>query len=74
MVDDGMVEERCFACNKIIQSANPKTARVKGENTIVFVGNDCHRRIVLAGTAGYQPLLGGPILVEEALNDIRKTA
>lgn len=54
--------ERCFACNKPVKGA-PKVVRVKEETTTVHVGPDCYRRIVQSGLSGYQPPLGGPVLV-----------
>lgn len=56
--------ERCFACHKLLKKgAAPKVVQVQGESTLVHVGPDCFDRIVSADPFGYQPPLGGPVLV-----------
>ena len=51
--------EKCFACGKPIRTT-PNIVQVVGEETKVFVGPDCYRKIVRAGE--YQPPRGGPQL------------
>ena len=53
--------ERCFACDRIIRSKNPMRADTR-DAQVVFVGSDCHRKIMEAGDGGYQPPKGGPRL------------
>jgi hypothetical protein len=53
----------CFCCGKWIKAGRPAyDARVVGEDTRVWVGPDCYRRIKQTGT--YQPYGGGPALAE----------
>lgn len=52
--------QRCAACGRILGQkfeADPRDG-----NGPVFVGPDCHKRIVKAGHAGFAPPNGGPRL------------
>ncbi len=51
--------DRCYSCDRLLKSAWWADTR---DDQIVVVGAECHRRIVAAGEAGYQPRLGGPRL------------
>lgn len=52
---------KCFACDRAIKRKQPLEADTRDGQT-VFVGAECHRLIVAAGDAGYQPPKGGPRL------------
>ena len=52
--------DKCFACNRVIKRI-PIKADTRDEQ-IVYVGPECHRKIIKAGEMGYQPPLGGPKL------------
>lgn len=58
--DRDVVTEKCFACGKPLDQNRLKADT--RDSQIVFVGPDCHRRIVTAGEIGYQPPKGGPRL------------
>lgn len=53
--------EKCFSCNKPLHRARIIAVTTDGQT--VYVGPDCYRKIIEAGTAGYQPPLGGPKLL-----------
>jgi hypothetical protein len=49
---------KCFACN----NKRASHAAVTSDGQHVFVGSECIKKIRAAGTVGYQPPLGGPVL------------
>jgi hypothetical protein len=56
-----MEKLRCFACDRVIHLKKPFMADTR-DAQIVYVGSECHKRIVEAGEAGWQPPKGGPKL------------
>jgi hypothetical protein len=54
-------DAKCFACDRPFRSPRRPLA-ITSDGQRVFVGPECHRRIVQAGAAGYQPPLSGPRL------------
>jgi hypothetical protein len=53
----------CFACGrKLRQAALRKATTADGQ--IVEVGPNCLKHVKAAGTKGYQPPIGGPLLFE----------
>lgn len=57
-----MTDERCFACDRRI-TGTPRSVLVVNEDTTVFVGPDCYRKVKAADqVVGYQPPRGGPRL------------
>ena len=53
-------KQRCYACDKPL-GRNPATADTRDDQW-VFVGRECYKQIIAAGTRGYQPPKGGPKL------------
>lgn len=53
--------DRCFACDRKIGKRGPCDADTR-DDQIVYVGEECAKKIRAAGDAGYQPPLGGPKL------------
>jgi len=52
---------KCFACGLSIGKRDPEADLVDTrDGQMVWVGSACHRRVIAAGEAGYQPPLGGP--------------
>ena len=60
--------DKCFACN----NKRASHAAVTSDGQLVFVGSECIKKIRAAGTVGYQPPLGGPVLflVENAPDSV----
>ena len=56
---------RCYACNRPVGQKS-HLAIVKGESPDYpyYVGRECYKLIQAAGPTGYQPPLGGPILID----------
>lgn len=55
--------DRCFACDKPLKSLKIHEVQVLTEDTIVWVGPDCYKKVINAGKEGYKPPKGGPILI-----------
>lgn len=51
---------RCFACGRPLFTLD-YTADVR-DGQIVYVGPECHKKIIQAGPEGWQPPKGGPRL------------
>lgn len=60
--------EPCFACGRAIPKSGEGKYAVKvfGEETKVWVGPDCYKKVVAAGPEGYRPVRGGARLVKDA--------
>lgn len=54
------MSDKCFACDKQL-TTNYFVADTR-DGQVVHVGNDCYRKIMAAGEAGFQPDKGGPRL------------
>jgi hypothetical protein len=52
--------EKCFACERPLSLRPGLADTVDGQR--VYVGRDCFLKIIAAGSAGYQPPKGGPVL------------
>lgn len=53
---------KCFACGKPLKDNSPRFLVDTRDGQFVYVGPDCHDKIVVADEKGYQPPLGGPRL------------
>lgn len=51
--------DRCFACSRKLAVGYIADTR---DGQLVTVGPECLRKVLKAGNAGFQPLLGGPRL------------
>ena len=63
-------DDKCFACGRGFRRNSygrivfhPMAITIDGQR--IFVGHDCHRKIAIAGSHGYQPPRGGPRLWTE---------
>ena len=54
--------DKCFACDKKLAAGKQPIRADTRDDQRVWVGPECHRKIVKAGNNGYQPPLGGPKL------------
>ncbi len=59
---------KCYACDRPLSGKAAEGAYavvVKGEDPQYryWLGADCHKRVAAAGSQGYQPPKGGPVLV-----------
>lgn len=51
---------KCFACDRKL-GKNPKVADTRDDQW-VYVGRECYKHILAAGSVGWQPPKGGPRL------------
>lgn len=54
----------CFACGRRLKARQREYLVDTRDSQVVFVGADCFKRVKEAGSAEWQPPLGGPRLFE----------